>query len=88
MKFLVLIISLIIYYIKSQDVTWQKKKNIDFPGLMRVVNEGVSHDSTHFYFSNQHLLYKTTIDPIEEIITKEGIPLDLLKLEYNHIGGF
>lgn len=86
--FLLCLIS-IISLINTQEVTsssWIKRKNIDFPLLLRLSNEGVSHDNDYFYFSNQHLFYKTTINPIEILDTSEGIPKELLKLKYNHIG--
>jgi hypothetical protein len=86
---LIIISILICCYCQQEDIIWSKRRNIDFPGLMRLANEGVSHDDKYFYFSNQHLFYKTTITPPIEIIeTKEGIPSELLKLKYNHIGDF
>ena len=85
---LIIISILICCYCQQEDIIWSKRRNIDFPGLMRLANEGVSHDDKYFYFSNQHLFYKTTITPPIEIIeTKEGIPSEL-KLKYNHIGDF
>ena len=70
----------------SSSEEWKRGKNIEFPIELRIANEGVSHDDKYLYFSNQHLLYRTTINPIEILATKEGIPVDLLKEEYNHIG--
>jgi len=36
-------------------------KDIRLPGQLRVVNEGIAHDTDgYWYFSNQHILYKTT----------------------------
>jgi len=89
-----LLLVIILFFVKKstcqqKEEEWIKRRNIDFPGLMRLANEGVSHDDKYFYFSNQHLFYKTTIiPPIEIIDTKEGIPMELLKLKYNHIGDF
>ena len=88
--FIFIIISILICcYCQQEDIQWIKRRNIDLNGKLRFVNEGVSHDNKYFYFSNQHLFYKTTITPPIEIIeTKEGIPSELLKLKYNHIGDF
>ena len=44
--------------------TWEKVRDLRMPGELRVVNEGVAHDETHWYFSNQHFLYQTEIEPL------------------------
>ena len=85
---LVILLSILAVLSYSSEEIWTRGKNINFPTEMRIVNEGVSHDDKYLYFSNQHLLYRTTINPIEVLETKEGIPLELLKEEYNHIGDF
>jgi len=86
LSILLSILSVLSYTYSSSSEEWKRGKNMDFPIELRIANEGVSHDDKYLYFSNQHLLYRTTINPIEILATKEGIPVDLLKEEYNHIG--
>lgn len=66
---------------------WEKVRDLRLPGELRIVNEGIAHDDAHWYFSNQHFLYQTTVNPIAiEQANHGAIPDELLKLTYNHIG--
>lgn len=57
------------------------------PSELRVANEGVAHDDEHWYFSNQHFLYQTTVNPITiRQSNHDAIPEDLRVEGYNHIG--
>lgn len=63
------------------------EKDIRLPGELRVVNEGLSHDDEYWYLSNQHFLYKTTINPMTIVTANHhAIPEELGKQRYNHIG--
>jgi len=64
-----------------------KVRDERIPGELHLVNEGIAHDDSHWYFSNQHFLYQATVSPVTiEQSNHAGIPEDLLKLTYNHIG--
>lgn len=59
---------------------WTKVRDERMPEELRLVNEGISHgefvgfflipsisvvsDDNHWYFSNQHFLYQTTVSPL------------------------
>ena len=62
-------------------------RDIRIPLKLRVVNEGIAHHEDSWIFSNQHILYRTTIDPIVvETSNYDGIPEELRALKYDHIG--
>lgn len=69
-------------------LAWTKVRDERMAGLeMRIVNEGIAHDDEYWFFSNQHLLYRTSAWPI--VINLENlhaIPDDLRELSYDHIG--
>ena len=57
------------------------------PTELRVVNEGIAHDDKHWYFTNQHFIYKTKQWPIEiELANYKAIGEELTHKSYNHIG--
>jgi hypothetical protein len=63
------------------------RKDVRLPGELRVVNEGLSHDDNYWFMSNQHMLYKTEIDPTTIVVSNHhAIPVELGKQRYNHIG--
>jgi hypothetical protein len=47
----------------------------------------ISVDDSHWYLSNQHFLYQTSIDPANITnVNHQAIPPELSELSYNHIG--
>jgi hypothetical protein len=72
---LVTIFTAIVTFIMTKVSAWEKVRDLRMPKELRVVNEGVAHDDSHWYFSNQHFLYQTEIEPLN--ITM-GIVLFLL----------
>jgi hypothetical protein len=70
------------------DDSWVKVRNdIRMPVELRVVNEGLAHDDSSWFMSNQHFLYRTTLWPLSiEVANHNAIPEELTKLRYNHIG--
>ena len=74
--------------VKSQEENWVKIKNdIRMPLELRVVNEGLAHDDSSWFMSNQHFLYKTSLNPMTiEVANHHAIPDELTALRYNHIG--
>ena len=56
------------------------------PINLRPANEGLTHDKTSWFFSNQHILYKTSKLPIEVTLSKASIPNELKTSRYDHIG--
>ena len=79
---------LIVCFLCASVTAWEQvKREIRLPGELRVVNEGITHDDKNWYMSNQHILYKTTVDPIEIVLANyHAIPDELIELKYNHIG--
>jgi len=71
-------------------VAWTpSRKEERIPLELRIVNEGLAHDEVtkSWLFSNQHVLYKTSIDPIKVQVTNaNAIPKSLRDLKYDHIG--
>ena len=66
---------------------WREAREIRLPGELRIVNEGLAHDDTNWFLSNQHVLYKTTIEPMEIVAANyHAIPQELSQRRYNHIG--
>ena len=40
--------------------------------------EGLTHDDEYWYMSNQHVLYKTTVDPITIVLANyRAIPVSI-----------
>lgn len=74
----------------SHSQTWELvEREISLSGELRVVNEGLSHDDTHWYLSNQHVLYKSLAgnDPLLiELQNPKAIPFELKEKRYDHIG--
>jgi hypothetical protein len=63
------------------------EKDIRMPKELRVANEGLAHDDTYWYLSNQHFLYKTTANPMNIVLDNHhAIPEELGKKRYDHIG--
>lgn len=84
---LVAIITAIVTFLSTKATAWEKVRDLRMPKELRVVNEGVAHDDSHWYFSNQHFLYQTEIDPLNITMTNYGaIPADLMAMGYDHIG--
>lgn len=68
-------------------VAWTETRQLRLPGELRIVNEGLSHDDQYWYLSNQHVLYKTTVDPMKIVTSNyHAIPEELSKRRYDHIG--
>ena len=69
---------------------WTKvKKDIRMPlPLLRTLNEGIANDGQNWFFSQQHYLVKTTIDPLEIVLgpNLDATPKELKDQGYNHIG--
>jgi hypothetical protein len=66
---------------------WREAREIRLPGELRIVNEGLAHDDSHWFLSNQHVLYKTTVAPMEIVTANyHAIPQELGQRRYNHIG--
>ena len=75
---------------KDYDSSWSKvHKDIRLPLELRIINEGLAHDESHWFLSNKHVLYKSTavVDPISiEISNNDAIPEDYRVEGYDHIG--
>lgn len=66
---------------------WSEARELRLPGELRVVNEGLSHDDQYWYLSNQHFLYKTTVEPMTIVMSNhDAIPDELKKRRFDHIG--
>ena len=73
--------------LSSATATWKKTSaELEFPMNLRPANEGVSHDGSFWYYSNQHVLYKATKYPISVVQSRLSIPSELHDLSYDHIG--
>jgi hypothetical protein len=72
------------------DPQWTNvRKDIRMPlPLLRTLNEGIANDGKNWYFSQQHFLVKTTIDPLEVVLGPnfDATPTELKAQGYNHIG--
>jgi len=68
---------------------WKRvEKHIALPDVWgRMVNEGITHDDENWIFSNKHILYKASKNPIKQIMKNENaIPQELKDLKFDHIG--
>ena len=84
---IVFLLGFILHPVASSS--WEKaKREIRLPLELRIINEGLAHDKSHWYLSNKHILYKTTsVEPLRiELSNVNAIPEDLRVRGYNHIG--
>jgi len=76
--------------ITSLDEHWTAvEKEIKMPlPLLRTLNEGIANDGTNWFFSQQHFLVATTVDPLEVVLgpNYDATPKELKDQNYNHIG--
>ena len=79
-----------LFHSAAYDETWSKvSKEIRLPLELRIVNEGLAHDDTHWFLTNKHILYKSTsvVNPIEiDVANNNAIPEDYRAQGYDHIG--
>jgi hypothetical protein len=84
MLFVLLVLLAVVAHSTS---AWKEAKEIRLPLELRIVNEGLAHDDEHWFLSNQHFLFKTTVSPMEIVTANyHAIPSELGKRRYDHIG--
>ena len=56
--------------VTSSDEHWTAvEKEIKMPlPLLRTLNEGIANDGVNWFFSQQHFLVATTVDPLEVVL--------------------
>jgi len=78
---------LIVSLLLGSASCWTKVRDERLPGELRVVNEGLAHDDTHWILSNKHFLYRATVGPITiEQKNYDAVPEDMRAIGCDHIG--
>jgi len=71
----------------SLCLCWKEANEIRIPIPLRIVNEGLTVDGNYWYLTNQHVLFKSTIFPMNITIANyDAIPPELRKRRFDHIG--
>lgn len=79
--------SVVPFLLAHSAFAWTQVRDLRLPGELRIANEGLSHDDEYWYISNAHVLFKTTVSPIEIVLQNyHAIPEELGKRRYDHIG--
>ena len=67
--------------------SWTRTNDLRIPGELRVANEGLSHDDTYWYMTNQHFIYQVNQNPMTIAMSNHhAISDELIDLGYHHIG--